>query len=215
MQPSRANEILYTHTGEPGPPPPPIAGRSLTDEVTRAVRNHWKLVALIATATMLIAWLLAELQPKRYRTSAIAAVTPVSETLTTSEMIRGVETLDRRVIIASVTALADAPATLKAAGAVAGDNVAAFVMPNTAVFRIEVEGTNPRHIANVANRVPVLLGQQSRTMYRIYGVTLISPASVPDDAVLPRVERAIIAGLAFGLLLGVAAAWLLHQRRLA
>jgi uncharacterized protein involved in exopolysaccharide biosynthesis len=46
-------------------------------------------------------------------------------------------------------------------------------------------------------------------------VTTISPASVPDKAVLPRVERAVIAGLAFGLLVGVAAAWLLFQRRLA
>jgi uncharacterized protein involved in exopolysaccharide biosynthesis len=61
----------------------------------------------------------------------------------------------------------------------------------------------------------MLLGMQSRNMYKIYGVILVSPASVPDKPVLPRVERAIIAGLAFGLLLGVAAAWLLHHRRLA
>jgi capsular polysaccharide biosynthesis protein len=191
----------------------PLPSRSLTDELTRAVRAHWKLVALIAAAITLVAWLLAALQPKRYRTSSIAAVTPVAETLSTSEMIRGVETLDRRVIIASITALADAPATVKAAGAKPGDDVAAFVMPNTAVFRLEVEGTDPRHIADVANRVPPILGQQSRMMYKIYGVTTISPASVPEKAVLPRVERAVIAGLAFGLLVGVAAAWLISHRR--
>ena len=198
----------------PAVPATPVSPtRNLAEELTRAVRGHWKLVALIAAAVMLVAFLLAELQPKRYRTASIAAVTPIPEVLSTSEMIRGVETLDRRVIITSITALADAPSTTHAAGAVAGDDVAAFVMPNTAVFRIEVEGTNARRIASIANRVPMLLGMQSRNMYKIYSVTLVSPASVPDKPVLPRIERAIIAGLAFGLLFGVATAWFLDHRR--
>ena len=42
----------------------------------------------------------------------------------------------------------------------------------------------------------------------MYGVLLVSPAATPAAAVLPRVGRAIAAGLVFGLLLGVAAAWL-------
>jgi uncharacterized protein involved in exopolysaccharide biosynthesis len=193
------------------PPPPPPPARNLADDVFAAVRRQWRLVLAIAVAATLVAWLAAAVQPKRYRANAMGAVTPVNE-LTPSEMIRGVDTLERRVVVSSVAALASAPATLNAVHA-GRYEITAIVLPNTNLFTIEVEGTNAREAAAIANRVTPILSAQSRAMFRVYGVTMISAAPVPTAPVLPRVGRAAATGLFFGILAGIAAAYFRDQRR--
>jgi uncharacterized protein involved in exopolysaccharide biosynthesis len=188
---------------------------NLVEEVTLAVMRHWRVVAIVAAAAMLLGWLLAAIQPKRYRAVSIGAITPDARLLEPAEMIRGVDTLERRVVVASITALANAPATREAAGATDDYGISAFVLPNTNLFRIEVEGTNPTQAASIANRLPDHLAGQARAMYRVYGVTLVSPATAPKRHVLPRADRAAATGLGLGVLLGIAAAYILHRRRFA
>jgi uncharacterized protein involved in exopolysaccharide biosynthesis len=190
------------------------AERTLADDVMGAAMRHWKIVALIAAAVMLLAWLAAGLQPTRYRASSMAAVTPITDDLSPSDIMRGVDTLDRRVVVASVAALASAPVILSQAGGEHYD-INSVVLPNTNLFRVEVEGTDPRATAAIANKIPLLLNAQSRTIYKMYGVLLVSPAPASATAVLPRIGRAVAAGLIFGLLVGVAVAWLLDRRRFA
>ena len=175
--------------------------------------RHWRIVALIAAATTLLAWLAAGVQPKRYRASSLATINPLTEQLTPSDVIRGIDTLDRRVVVASIAALASAPQVVNAAGATSGYEVMAVVLPNTSLFRVDVEGADPRTAAAIANKVPMLLGVQARTIYKMYGVMLVSPATVADKPFLPRVGRAVAAGLVLGLLLGVAVAWVLDRAR--
>ena len=171
------------------------------------------MAALIAAAVTLLAWLVAAVQPKRYRATAIAAVAPVAERLSPSDLLRGVDTLERRVIVASLAALASAPVTLQQAQAGSGYTINAVVMPNTNLFRIDVEGRDPKRAADIANRTAAVLGAQARAIYKLYSVTLVSAAAPPKDPALPRVGRAVAAGLVLGTLLGCAAAWLLDRRR--
>jgi uncharacterized protein involved in exopolysaccharide biosynthesis len=168
--------------------------------------------ALVAAAVTLLAWLAAAVQPKRYRAAAIAAVTPLSANLSSADVIRGVDTLERRVVVSSLAALAGAPVTQRQTRA--GDDyaIAALVLPNTNLFRIEVEGPEPKRTAAIANQVPTILGAQARAMYRLYSVTLVSEATAPSQAALPRVGRALAAGFVLGAFLGVAVAWLLDRR---
>jgi uncharacterized protein involved in exopolysaccharide biosynthesis len=175
--------------------------------------RHWRIVALIAAATTLLAWLAAGVQPKRYRASSLATINPITDQLTPSDLIRGIDTLDRRVVVASIAALASAPEVVKAAGATSGYEVMAVVLPNTSLFRVDVEGADPRTAAAIANKVPALLGVQARAIYKLYGVMLVSPATASDKAVFPRVGRAVAAGLVLGLLLGIAVAWVLDRAR--
>ena len=198
-----------------GPAPAPLSVRTPSDDLSAALARHWRAAALIALAVTALAWLAAAVQPKRYRATAIGAVTPVSENLSPSDMIRGVDTLERRVIVASLAALAGAPVTRRAAGAGDDYTIAAAVLPNTNLFRIEVEGPDPKQASAIANRVPPILSTQARTMFRMYAVTLISEAAPPRQPALPRVSRALAAGLVLGVLLGIAAAWLLDRRRRA
>lgn len=184
----------------------------MTEDFTGAVARHWKVAALVAAAVTLLAWLAAAVQPKRYRATSIAAVAPLVEKLGPGDLIRGVDTLERRVIVSSLAALADAPVTQRSTHAGDDYTITALVMPNTNLFRIEVEGPDPKRAAAIANSVPTVLGAQAQAMYRIYGVSLVSDASVPSKAALPRVGRALAAGLVLGAFLGVAVAWLLDRR---
>lgn len=163
----------------------------------------------------LLAWMAAALQPKRYRAVSIGAVTPVAADLSSSDVMRSVDTLERRVIVASLAALASAPVTHRQARAGADYRITAAVMPNTNLFRIEVDGPDPKRAAAIANQVPAILGVQARTMYRLYGASMVSEAGVPREPALPRMRRALAAGLALGVLLGAIAAWGLDRRRSA
>ena len=175
--------------------------------------RHWRIVALVAAAMTLLAWLAAGVQPKRYRASSLATINPLTEQLTPSDVIRGIDTLDRRVVVASIAALASAPQVVNAAGATDGYDVMAVVLPNTSLFRVDVEGADPQTAAAIANRIPTLLGVQARTIYKMYGVMLVSPAAASSQAVAPRIGRAVAAGLVLGVLLGIAVAWLLDRGR--
>jgi capsular polysaccharide biosynthesis protein len=196
-------------------PPDPLALPAIApaEDLTRSILRHWKVAALIAAAVTLLAWLAAAVQPKTFRATSIAAVTPITAQMSTSDVIRGVDTLERRVIVSSLAALAAAPITHRQTRAGDGYTIVAAVMPNTNLFRIDVEGPDPRRAAAIANQVPSLLGLQAQAMYRFYGVSLVSEASAPRAAAAPRVGRAVAAGLVLGVLLGVAAAWLLERRR--
>jgi uncharacterized protein involved in exopolysaccharide biosynthesis len=192
---------------------PPPAGPNPADDVVRSAMRHWRIVALIAATMTLLAWLAVGLQPKRYRASALATINPLTEQLTPTDVIRGIDTLDRRVVVASIAALASSPHIVNAAGAGKGYEVNAVVLPNTSLFRVEVEGENREATAAIANKIPVLLGAQARAIYKMYGVMLVSPATASGDAVLPRVGRAVAAGLVLGVILGIAVAWLLDRGR--
>jgi len=201
----------------PAPPSPNATGvggsNPVSDEITRALARHWKAAALIVAVVTLLAWLLAAAQPKRYQASAIAAIAPRVNTLSVSETFHGVDTLERRVVVSTVAALASMPLTLRQSSAASDDKVDALVMPTTNLFRINVESGSPQRAAALANNIPGVLNVQTQQMYKVYGVTLISPATVPSKAALPRVERAVIAGLVAGAVLAVGVAWLLERMR--
>lgn len=198
------------------PAEPPAPSRLVHESavpLTSAVARHWQIAALIAVAAMLFAWLAAAVQPKRYRASAIAAVAPLAANLPPQDLMRGVDTLERRVVVSSLAALAGTPRTRRAVHAAGDETILAVVLPNTNLFRIEVEGRDPKRAAALANEVPAVLAVHARTMYRLYDVTLVSEATAPSQPSRPRIERALAAGLGLGIFLGAAAAWLLDRRR--
>jgi len=194
---------------------PPAPLMSIAEDVTRAVMTHWRVAGLVALGVTLLAWLFAAVQPKQYRAIALGAVVPAAEQLSTSDLVRGVDSLERRVIVASVTALVTAPATQQAAGSVDDASISAYVLPNTNLFRVEVEAADPARAAAIANRLIPSLNTTARAMYKVYGVTLVSPATPPRKHVRPRAGRAALAGLALGTLAGIAAAYVLDRRRFA
>lgn len=202
---SREPRIVPVHGG---------SGSDAADGLVRAIRRRWSIVLLTALAAAAIAWTLAAMQPKRYRASVIAGVSPVLERLDAGEVLRGVDVLERRTLVATIAALASAPVTRMTAGATDPDYaVDAVVLPNTNLIRITVESGDRVRIAAVANRLPEVLSAQARAMYGFYRVTTLSGAATPRDPVFPRFGRAVAMGLLLGTLIGIVAAYLIERRR--
>ncbi|MDP9192681.1 MAG: hypothetical protein M3P06_13355 [Acidobacteriota bacterium] len=192
--------------------PEPVV-RGAADEVVRSVARHWILVALTTVGIALFAWLFATTQPKRYQSEAIASVSPIVNQLSDSEVLHGIDALERRVVVATVAALASSDSTHRTLRALRGEYaIDATVLPSTNLIRISVEGPDPKQVAAIANRIPALLDEQTRAMYRVYTIATISAGVVPEAPFLPRVERAVMAGLVLGILLGVAVAYLIDRR---
>jgi capsular polysaccharide biosynthesis protein len=175
--------------------------------MSHLIRANWKLIALVTLAVTGLAWIIAAMQADRYRASALAAVVPLVDTLQANEVLRGVEVLERRMVVATVAALASTPSTRTGAAAGEAYDIEAVVLPNTSLFRVDVLGEAGAPAAEIANRIPELLNRQTRAMYKYYGVAMVSPAVAPSSAALPRTGRALAAGLLFGLFLGLLAAY--------
>lgn len=175
-------------------------------------RLNWKLIAAIAAVATGLAWLLSVTQAPRYQASALAAIAPIPAALEPNEFLRGVEVLERRTVVVTVAALASAPATRRQVAAGRDSVIEAVILPNTNLVRIDVEGNGGVQAAAIANRVPAILDLHARTLFRYYGVTMVSPATAPATPYLPRTGRAILAGLLIGLFLGALAAHAVARR---
>ena len=206
----RTNRITLAEGA--APPAPTRIGTA--EEVLVAVRTRWPIIVMATILAALVAWLVGTLQPKRYRASAFAAIVPLAEKLGTEEQIRATQALDQRTIVATVAALVSMPDVAGAAMTPAdrGYDLRAVVLPNTNVLRVEVDGENPQRAAAIANSVPTLLSARTGSLFGLYGVKVVSPASTAD-LIFPRMERILAAGLVIGLILGLTIAWLLTTMR--
>lgn len=189
--------------------------RGAADEVVRPIARHWKLVVPTTVAATLLAWLIAATEPKRFLSEVLVSVSPTVNQLSDSEALHGIDALERRVVVATIAALASSDSTRRRAiRALGGDyEIDATVLPSTNLIRIRVEGPDPEQVAAIANSIPPILDEQTRAMYRVYTIATISAGVVPEAPFLPRVERAVMVGLVLGVLLSVAIAYLIDRRR--
>lgn len=173
-----------------------------------AIGRHWKTVAAAAIAGMIVAWLFTALQPDRYRATVLAAVSPLGETMNATDVLRGVEVLEQRTVVATVAALASTPSTTRQATQpdTAAYAIDASVLPNTNLVRIDVEGPDAARATAIANGLPAVLSQHTRSMFKLYGVTPVSPATQPTEPVASGSVRTLLAGLLIGLVIGAAVA---------
>lgn len=174
--------------------------------------RDWKRILAITVITAALAWLFAAAQPSRYRASTLVSVGPRTEALQPNELLRSVEVLERRTVVATVAALASTSVTRARAAAGTGDDIEATILPNTNLFRIDVESGDAARATMVANRLPALLDAQTAAMYKYYVVTVVSPAGRAENPERPRTARAAIAGALLGLFLGVLTSALLMLR---
>lgn len=214
-EPVNRLELAKAKDNAPAPHPEALGP---ADELLRVLGARWRLILLTAIAAAVLAWVLAALQPERYRASSVAAVTPLLELMPEGDRVRGVAELDQRVIIGTIAALASTPVIGEQVLSPAerapdrGYAIRAVAMPHTNLLRVEIDGPDARRAAALANRVPQALATQTRAIFKYYSVAVVSPAS-PGELVFPRIARTVVAGLALGTLLGVALAWALEKLR--
>ena len=178
--------------------------------------RRWKMLAGAAVAGMIVAWIFSAMQPDRYRATLLAAVAPQGNAMNTTDVLRGLEVLEQRTVVATVAALAMTPAAMQPAIQTdRGYTIDASVLPNTNLVRIEVEGADAGRAAAIANRLPAVLSQHTQSMFKFYSVTPVSPASQPTEPFSSGSARVILAGLLIGLVIGAAIAIAIEKSRLS
>lgn len=183
-----------------------------SDAVIRAVARYWEVAAVMAIAGALAAWLYAGNRADRYRASSLAFVAAgPPRAITAHQAFDGVDNLERRLVVEALTALASTDVIRRDAHAKPGEIIAGVLLPDTNLVRIDVEGSDAKRTAMLANAAVAALNARSRAMFRMYPVALVSAASPPDKPVA-RVEKIVLAGLVLGTMFGAAAAWALDQR---
>lgn len=212
------SHVAPLHQAESEDPPRPAARRW---DVGRGLA----LVITLMILSTVAAWLVGSRQPVLYQAHALHAVVPVANVqLDSGDLIRSLETLERRTLVATLAHLPSTPELILRASTDADPQATAAwitryhargaVVPNTNLIRIEVEGPDASLTAELANRIAELTSQRTREMYRIYELEPVAAAAIPLRPSEPRMERFLVLGALIGLFVGLAI-FALSSRRVA
>ena len=152
-----------------------------------------------------------------YSSVATVALVPGASVAEGPDLLRSLETLERRTVIATFAQIPLADRIQLAAArdvALPGDSLAAyrtlaFVIPNTNLIRIEVEGPDPARTAALANALVTATAAEAKAMYRVFELTALTGAKRPAAPVAPTPRRAVALAGILGAFLGLAATYLL------
>ncbi len=185
-----------------------------SDRLVAALRGGWWLILAAIALALLMAAMLGRGQRPLYRTSTALIVVPARETKDTGDILRSLETLERRTVVATFARIPSAPETRAAAAkrlsldenALAGYRIEAAVVPNTNIIRIDVEGSDGKTVADVANAAAAVTNTQARALYRIYTMEPLARALPSNRPIHPDGRRNYLVALALGTFVGCAAA---------
>lgn len=171
------------------------------------------MVALTVAVALIAAAVFTAREQPVYRASATVVVAPNETVEGVADVLRSLETLERRSVIATFARIPSAPQAREAvarrlglADELKGYRIEAAVLPNTNILKIDVEGPDASRAAAAANAAAEVVNDEVRSMYRIFTTRTLSTAAPPSRPYHPDPRRNyIVAGL-LGLLLGLVAA---------
>lgn len=184
------------------------------ESLLRILRRWWWVpAATLAVGVATAGWWTSQ-QPQTYRASAMLAVTPNSDVQSDGDVLRSLDVLERRTLLAT---LARIPGTRETRSAVAeavgrepleglrAYRISASVLPNTNIIRVDVDGTDSALAARVANAAGEVTAAEARSLYRIYTMRSIAAAEAPTRPIHPDPRRNSLAAGIAGLFIGAVA----------
>lgn len=178
-----------------------------------ALRRNWLLILGVLVIALSVTAIVTARQTPVYETSAQLVAAP-TEMTDPADVVRALETLERRTVVATFARLA---ATDEMRDAVAQSlridphRARAFrshgsVVPNTNIIRIDTRGPDAKLAAAIANATAARTASEAAVLYRVYALRPLARAMPPDRPAYPDRQRNFLVGAAIGLFLGVAAA---------
>ena len=199
-----------------------------TARMLAALRRGWWLIPFAIAIALILAAVMTSRQRPTYRSSTTLIVVPAPETRDTGDILKSLETLERRTVVATFARIPSAPETRDAAGkslSIGGEALRRYrieggVVPNTNIIRIDAEGPDADVTASLANAAAAVTNAQARALYRIYTMRMLARAVPEPRPIHPDVRRnylvALVLGGMVGFLAAIAwpelAAWLRHAR---
>lgn len=186
-----------------------------------ALRHWWWALLLVTGVTVAAAAFFTARQARVYRAAATVTVAPAAQIEDPSDVMRGLETLERRTIIATFASVAEARQTLDSAAALldlgprdlSGYRVQASVVPRTNIIRVTVEGRDGERVASVANAVTEVLSARASELYRIFALQPLEAAVPARSPIRPDPGRNLITAAILGMFAGMLVAVALEYFR--
>ena len=152
-------------------------------------------------------------QPRTYRASAMLAVVPNTSVQADADVLRSLDALERRTLLATFARLPGTPETTAAVATMLQQNprrltayaFGASVLPSTNIIRIDVDGPEPELAARLANAAGEVAAAEARSLYRIYTMRPIAAATASRRPIHPDSSRNSLAAGVVGLFIGVLA----------
>ena len=186
-----------------------------------AVRRNWIVVAAVLSFALIVTAIVTSTQTPKYESSAQLVVAPSPSISDPADLVRTLETLERRTVVATFARM---PSTDDSRSSVAAAlrlperdarkfRVHGSVVPNTNIIRISAEGPDPAVAASMANTAAELTARQAEALYRVYSLQFLGRATPARSPVHPDRQRNFLVGGALGLVLGVVAALAAERMR--
>jgi capsular polysaccharide biosynthesis protein len=195
------------------PDAPPNAEASASP-LRPLVRSWWLVLLCVAAAAGASTWLTSRQTPT-YRATTTLVVAPTSEVHETSDVLRSLDTLERRGVVATLAKIPSAPETLldvaqelgRDPAELRGYALSASVPPYTYVLQLEATGRDARLATDVANAAARVVDRRARDLYRIFALRTLASAQQPRAPVHPQPRRNLVVASLLGLFAGVVAAY--------
>jgi capsular polysaccharide biosynthesis protein len=174
------------------------------------LRRWWWLPLSAALVAGSVAFLLARRQVPTYAATATAVVSPSAEVQETADLLRSLETLERRTVIATFARLASLRESRRRmaasmgieAGELSGYSVNASVISSSNLILVRVEGPDPRRAAALADATLAVTDENARRLYRLFTVEQVGAATVASRPIHPDPVRSVGVAVIIGFLLG-------------
>lgn len=185
-----------------------------------SVAQRWWIALLGVVVALAAAAYFTARQQSLYQASASMVVVPNTEIEEATDLIRSLETLERRTIVATFARIPLAPETRDQAARDLGIDtailrdyqIASSVQPYTNIVRIDVTGPDRELVARLANAAARATRDAARSMYRIYSMKPLARALPAYRPISPDPLRNYLVAAAIGLVVGVLGAAALTYR---
>lgn len=181
---------------------------------SRALRHHWWIALLILLISLGATALLTAAETPIYRGESTWVVTPIAEIEDATHVMRALESLERRTVVATFARIATTrdirAAVEERLGmeeyALSDYRIGVSVVPYTNLIRFEVQGPE----REVAARAVGALARETRNealgMYRIYILREFEESRAGSRPVHPDWRRNLAVAVVVGLFLGLSVA---------
>ncbi len=185
------------------------------------LRRGWWIVLVAVLFSVGTAWWITSREEPRFSAEALLVVAPHPNLKDPSDIIRSIETLERRTVLATLAKIPGRAETKELAGSELGWNAAALrgywiggsVVPQTNLLRIQVQGPDPEGAARLATAAAHATRHEADRIYRIYYLRLLEEAEVSPRPIRPQPGRNLLVASVLGLFVGIGAALSLEVLR--
>jgi capsular polysaccharide biosynthesis protein len=181
----------------------------------RMLQRSWWILVVTGLAAAVAALAFDYVTPPVYEAKSRLIVSPSPSLISggTNNLVNGLSTLDKRSIITTYAEILNSPRIRSEAikilelqeASLNGYSYSAVALPDANIIELSVRGSNSATAARLANGIGQHTIEYVQSLYQVYDLSLLDPATTPVEPISPQPLRdgavALVLGLAIGVLL--------------